>query len=76
MGVLSCTYACRTEVTLKIQLGYYTERPLGVLKCIMSCTKLPPKRNPVSKHLFCNLMAYVRVEKCMAKTVHGATPIL
>ena len=81
MGVLSCTYACRTEVTLKIKLGYYTERPLGVLKCIMPCTKLPPNRNPVSKYRnksigrFCNLMAYVGVEKCMAKTVHGATPI-
>ena len=71
------------DVTLKIQLGYYTNRPLGVLKCIMPSTKPPPKydRNPVSIHrkesigMFCNLMA-VRVAKCMAKTVHDATPFL
>ena len=69
------------DVTLKIQLGYNTNRPLGVLKCIMPSTNPLQKydRNLVSIHrkesigMFCNLMV-VRVAKCMAKTVHDATP--
>ena len=72
------------DVTLKIQLGYYTDRPLGVLKCIMPSTKPPPKhdRIQVSIHryesigMFCNLMAYMRVVKCMAKLCMTPPPIL